>query len=309
MLNTNEDEKKTMDGRDDNDNNGAAATKHVILFGISGDPPTGTGGHVGIAQQLVDHVRGLQKQQSQQQQQQQVVSYEIRILPVYRHTFAEKQQRLISYDDRLEMCRLAFENLNQQQQQQTQDPPHCAVVPIVVSNAEQESWRRANNNNSDDPSSSQLPPVAVGTAALMEYLLQTEGVDTQFSFCLGADSFLSLMEGKWNESPRVLELLRGQFIVVNRIYANDNENRGDNYEQQQQQQHNERQALRERVEAVPGAKLLPPNPTLGAVSSSQVRSWLQRGVVEDELRGRPDRISPSVLSYIQRRGLYGLPQK
>lgn len=48
--------------------------RRVCLFGTSADPPTGTAGHVGIVQTLAalpDHAFD-----------------EIRVLPVYRHTFA-----------------------------------------------------------------------------------------------------------------------------------------------------------------------------------------------------------------------------
>jgi len=46
--------------------------RQVCLFGLSADPPTGQGGHVGIVQAL----------------SQQPNFDEIRILPVYRHTYA-----------------------------------------------------------------------------------------------------------------------------------------------------------------------------------------------------------------------------
>jgi len=44
--------------------------KQVCLFGLSADPPTGQGGHLGIVQHLVS--MGFD---------------EVRILPVYRHMF------------------------------------------------------------------------------------------------------------------------------------------------------------------------------------------------------------------------------
>jgi hypothetical protein len=47
-------------------------SKKICLFGLSGDPPTGYGGHLGIVQTL---------QQLQQ-------FHEIWVIPVYRHTFS-----------------------------------------------------------------------------------------------------------------------------------------------------------------------------------------------------------------------------
>uniref|UniRef100_A0A7S3DQZ2 Nicotinamide-nucleotide adenylyltransferase n=1 Tax=Entomoneis paludosa TaxID=265537 RepID=A0A7S3DQZ2_9STRA len=256
--------------------------RRVALFGISGDPPTGYGGHVGIAQQLLDHLGDAVD--------------EIRILPVYRHTFVEKQQRLIPYDDRLAMCRLAFGPLRKQEQSpnQVDDATTTTSTQIVVSNAEYESWKWATQGR-------QATDVCVGTAALMDYLHHTEP-HTVFSFCLGADSFCSLLDGKWQETDRVLALMQGRFIVVNRIYPT---NHGQQNQATTDIQDQERRALQERVASVPGAILLPPNPALGTVSSSQVRSWLkEQGSSSNELVDRPERIVPSVLEYIQQHGLY-----
>jgi nicotinic acid mononucleotide adenylyltransferase len=57
--------------------------------------------------------------------------------------------------------------------------------------------------------------VTVGTAALLDYLLQRHP-STEFSFCLGADAYRDLLAGKWKESARVLELLRGRLVVLQR---------------------------------------------------------------------------------------------
>jgi hypothetical protein len=52
--------------------------KSVCLFGLSGDPPTGRGGHGGIVQALT-----------------QMDEFdEIRVMPVFRHTFAVRHDDL-----------------------------------------------------------------------------------------------------------------------------------------------------------------------------------------------------------------------
>jgi hypothetical protein len=62
--------------------------RNVCLFGLSADPPTGTGGHVGIVQALTL----LRAPAQQQDDGDDGVGYfafdEIRVLPVYRHTYA-----------------------------------------------------------------------------------------------------------------------------------------------------------------------------------------------------------------------------
>jgi hypothetical protein len=69
--------------------------KEIVLFGTSADPPTGDGGHVGIA-------KALSKLTEFEQ---------IRILPVYCHNFADKRDRLLPFRHRLNMCELAFEHI------------------------------------------------------------------------------------------------------------------------------------------------------------------------------------------------------
>ena len=82
----------------------------VCLFGTSANPPTGDGGHVSI-------VEALSKLESFD---------EIRILPVYRHTFASKRDQLVAYEDRVEMCKIAFQS----------------IPKVTVSDAEKMSFER-----------------------------------------------------------------------------------------------------------------------------------------------------------------------
>ena len=51
--------------------------RRICLFGLSADPPTGQGGHVGIAKALAE----LREDGA-------FVFDEVRVLPVYRHTFS-----------------------------------------------------------------------------------------------------------------------------------------------------------------------------------------------------------------------------
>jgi hypothetical protein len=55
--------------------------KKICLFGLSADPPTGYGGHVGIVQTL----------------QQQRIWDEVWVMPVYRHTFKVRKPTYIIY--------------------------------------------------------------------------------------------------------------------------------------------------------------------------------------------------------------------
>ena len=103
--------------------------------------------------------------------------------------------------------------------------------------------------------------VSVGTAALLEYFLQQEQPQEQeYTFCLGADAFLDLTAGKWKESERVLQLLQGRFLVLQRIGIQQNNNDTTTIDT----------ALEKRVQSIPGARLVS-LPSLGDVSSSRVR--------------------------------------
>lgn len=135
--------------------------------------------------------------------------------------------------------------------------------------------------------------ISVGTAALLEYLHeQQHDSAAEFTFCLGADAFMDLTAGKWKESARVLQLLRGRFLVLHRIQHDSDNDKTTNAI------NNDLQA---RVQSVPGAQLVSVE-TLGAVSSSLVReavaaqNWES---VQDETV-----LHPKVLAYIRERRLY-----
>jgi hypothetical protein len=57
--------------------------RRVCLFGLSADPPTGVGGHVGIVQALRMLLKTNRNNSSDD-----AVFDEVRVLPVYRHTYA-----------------------------------------------------------------------------------------------------------------------------------------------------------------------------------------------------------------------------
>ena len=66
----------------------------VLLFGLSGNPPTGDSGHRGIIKYICNYK----------------LFDEIWILPVYAHTFNSKKN-LLPFETRMELCRLNFEEL------------------------------------------------------------------------------------------------------------------------------------------------------------------------------------------------------
>ena len=68
-----------------------------------------------------------------------------------------------------------------------------------------------NARNNDDEKSS----VRVGTADLLDMLLDEEP-NANFSFALGADTFMDLTTFKWRRSHDVLDLVGGRLMVIYR---------------------------------------------------------------------------------------------
>lgn len=134
--------------------------------------------------------------------------------------------------------------------------------------------------------------VSVGTAALFEYLRQKHP-DTDFDFCLGADAFLDLMAGKWNESERVLEQLQGgkRLVVLHRS-SSSSSNSSDTATKDNDDDELELSCQIKRT----GARLLQIG-QLGSISSSQVRQCRDREQLSTM-------VVPSVLDYIRTNGLY-----
>ena len=90
--------------------------KRICLFGTSANPPTGASGHSGVIRALVE----LQRFD------------EVRILPVYRHTFSSKRHQLLGFDHRVAMCERLIDEL-----------PTSQTTKVVVSRAGEASLHAA----------------------------------------------------------------------------------------------------------------------------------------------------------------------
>jgi nicotinic acid mononucleotide adenylyltransferase len=167
------------------------------------------------------------------------------------------------------MCHAAFDGLDD--------------TRVKVSDAERRSWEyHAARNNPEDNNDT----FSVGTGALLEYLrIEYQNQPCCFSFCVGADAFLDLMNGKWNEGRRVLDLLEnGKRLLVLHRASNDCD-----------ASHSTTTDLNSKVDAA-GARLIQMG-SLGSISSSQVREC-------QDLKQLSTMIVPSVLEYIKSNKLY-----
>jgi nicotinic acid mononucleotide adenylyltransferase len=192
---------------------------------------------------------------------------------------------LETFEHRWNMCRAAFGDMPR----------------VTVSDAEYKSWLAA----VQDVPPEKRDQVSVGTAALIEHLNKQDDkdkeVEEQYSFVMGADTFLDLTAGKWKESARVLDLLQGRLVVLEREQLTTNSTAstatasiGDDHAADTA----DNVALKKAVEAVPGARLLRVD-NLNHISSSQVRAC--RSVAEMQ---EQNMVVPAVLEYMRQHGLY-----
>jgi len=258
--------------------------KSICLFGTSANPPTGNQGHVGI-------VRALSSMETKREQNTTTTTTtlkfdEVRVVPVYSHPYAAKRDLLVPFEHRLEMCKLAF----------------CHIPNVTLSRAEESIYRlkeqqqqqQQQQHDKQQPESSKRG-IRVGTADLLEYYQSREEENDaaiyNYTLCLGMDTFLDLMRGKWRRTEDVIELVQGRFVVLYRKGTedhscnggeeiNDDLNTDNNPPQKQVQKqdlhdHPLLQAALHKLKETYGysntCELLHV-PTLGAVSSSLVRS-------------------------------------
>lgn len=145
-----------------------AELRRVLLFGLSADPPTGAGGHLGLIRWAV--ARPAHPELGGRLDA-------IRVLPVYRHAYAEKSG-LASYEDRVQMCRLGFARAGRPD------------LPVEVSRDEEDLARRRGGTRGS-------------TLELIEDLEAREpGV--RFGLLLGADTAADLRAGRWQRSDELL---------------------------------------------------------------------------------------------------------
>lgn len=121
----------------------------------------------------------------------------------------------------------------------------------------------------------------VGTADLLDMLMEQE-LETDFTFCLGSDTFIDLTDWKWKRSKDILSLLGGRILVIDRPDGTAKE-------------------VKERIDEInksqeANVRLLRV-PTLEAVSSTMIRSCRDEEMLNSLL-------VPAVLNYIKEQKMY-----
>jgi nicotinic acid mononucleotide adenylyltransferase len=161
---------------------------------------------------------------------------------------------------------------------------------------------------------SEKDSISVGTAALLDYLASVYN-DYEFYFCLGADSFLDLINNKWQHTDRILnELLFSRtddqvyrrIVVLFRsdpkITCDTNDLRNSNVNLQQQSSYDREQhykAVQQFVQEY-GAQLIHMERSEENISSTFVRNCSD----VSKLQNNAAVILPDVLQYIVQHNLY-----
>mmetsp|Transcript_15942 Transcript_15942/g.24139 ORF Transcript_15942/g.24139 Transcript_15942/m.24139 type:complete len:225 (+) Transcript_15942:183-857(+) len=181
---------------------------------------------------------------------------EVRVLPVYQHMFSNKAKRLLPFENRMAMCQLAF----------------SGIPKVTVSDDEKRCFEMLVKEGSSK----------VGTADLLDMLLSEEK-DADFSFAMGADTFMDLTKWKWRRSKDIWKLLNGRILTFVRPGLFDNDDMF----------YDRAKDLGVKVVSIPG---------LQPISSTLVRD----GTSKEQLK---QILIPTVLDYIVQQKLYGFSEE
>lgn len=176
--------------------------KHIAIFGLSANPPTGNGGHRGIVEYLKNTNR----------------FDEIWIFPVYQHMFAAKRN-LESFCHRIKMCQLNFEDLSDR---------NCEIKVLEIERILLEETISSRQESNPNITQDELRTVRLGTIDILEYFWKTYP-DFKFHLVLGSDTFDDVLNNKWKQSSRILaipiEVISRKDVVavnLNKISSSEN---------------------------------------------------------------------------------------
>lgn len=158
----------------------------------------------------------------------------------------------------------------------------------------------------------------VGTADLLDMLLEQNHDSFEITLALGADTFMDLTNWKWKRSKDIIRLIEGRMIVFHRIFHGDESvnihvDNDNNYNSGNGTLITEEDIL-DRIQIVsdtfqdtcPNMKdhiMLVKSPCLSSVSSSKIRNCTRE---EDMLIFvKEEQLDQQVFAYIKEKKLYG----
>ena len=146
---------------------------------------------------------------------------------------------------------------------------------------------------------SSLETIKIGTFDLLD-LLTKEEPDAEFTFCMGADTFMDLTNWKWKRSKDVLRLLEGRIVVFQRQAGGAGSGGHDNDDAKDvNDEFAERvSSMNEKHEAQVQIVRLEISGACDSVSSTKIRSIHSR----EDLKGL---VVPQIEEFIVQNQLYG----
>lgn len=189
--------------------------KHILLYGLSANPPTGDEGHRGIVKYLVEHSEDSDKKFN-----------EIWILPVYQHASSSKRN-LLDYEHRMEMCRLNFLDLSKG------NGSNANKCTVSVSNYERDIKNKLLNMEENSSLRNNLGTINtrksninfkkeyIGTVDVLVELKKTY-TNTKFSFVLGHDTYFDLLNGLWKKEDEIFNNIEKLYIIERKGVSRQN---------------------------------------------------------------------------------------
>jgi hypothetical protein len=184
--------------------------KKICLYGLSGDPPTGEGGHRSIVEYLSKSRNNTTNIINGNKQ---VPTFDyIFVLPTYKYAIAEKSGQENSYNFRLKLVKANFEGINDNKVKVLELEKEVLIDKIKKSNIYKNLSNKPNNNKLlENPN---LKKISTGSIDIIRYLKENLP-DANLYWCSGSDSVNDCLDGYWGSSDEILRSLSG-WVVINR---------------------------------------------------------------------------------------------
>lgn len=190
--------------------------KKICLYGLSGDPPTGEGGHRSIVEYLSksrNNTTNTNRNANTINGNKQVPTFDyIFVLPTYKYAIAEKSGQENSYSFRLKLVKANFEGINDNKVKVLELEKEVLIDKIKKSNKYKSLMTNPNNNKLfENP---KLKIISTGSIDIIRYLKENLP-DANLYWCSGSDSVNDCLDGYWGSSDEILRSLSG-WVVINR---------------------------------------------------------------------------------------------
>jgi hypothetical protein len=192
--------------------------KKICLYGLSGDPPTGEGGHRSIVEYLSKSRNNTTNINTNRNANtingnKQVPTFDyIFVLPTYKYAIAEKSDQEKSYKFRLKLVKANFEGINDTKVKVLELEKEVLLDKIKKSKEYQNLINKPNNNKLlENPN---FKKISTGSIDIIRYLKKNlDGAELYW--CSGSDSVNDCLDGYWGHNFEILCSLSG-WVVINR---------------------------------------------------------------------------------------------